>query len=108
MIKNLNNDNFETEVFNSERPVLVDFFATWCAPCQMLAPTIKQLSDEPISQQVSFAKIDIDKAPDITQFYGVMSVPTLILFNKGKEELRITGVHSKEEIIKKLHTAIGK
>ncbi len=98
MIKVLNSENFDSVVLQSKKPVLVDFFASWCGPCKMLAPTIEQLSDEPISKKTDFAKLDIDSSIEIAQQYSVMSVPTMILFKDGKEQFRMVGVQPKDAI----------
>lgn len=98
MVKILNSDNFYSEVTNSEKPVLVDFYAAWCGPCRMLAPIIDELSNEPIGQKIDFVKLDIDAASDIAENYGVMSVPTMILFVNGDEQIRMVGVQPKDTI----------
>lgn len=98
MVKSVNSDNFRTEVLQNEKPVLVDFYAEWCGPCKMLAPTIHELSDESIGKQVDFAKLNIDESADTASLYGVMSVPTLILFKDGEEQLRMVGVQPKDAI----------
>lgn len=98
MVKSVNSDNFNAEVLQSEKFVLVDFYAEWCGPCKMLAPAIDELSDEPIGKRADFAKLNIDESADIASFYGVMSVPTLILFKDGEEQVRMVGVHPKDAI----------
>lgn len=79
----LDNDNFKAEVLESQTPVLVDFFATWCGPCRMLAPLLTQLSDR-YDKRVKICKLDVDVAPEIAQSYNVSSIPTLIMFKDGK------------------------
>ncbi len=74
---------FETEVLKSEVPVLVDFFATWCGPCQRLAPILEQVEPE-YEGKINFFKVDIDEEPDLANSYNVRSVPTLILFKGGQ------------------------
>lgn len=98
MVKSLNSNNFSAEVIQNERPVLVDFYAEWCGPCKMLAPVIDNLSNEPIGKKAEFAKLNIDESSDIASFYGVMSVPTLILFKGGEEQVRMVGVQPKDVI----------
>lgn len=106
MVKKLNSVNFETEVFNSTKPVLVDFFATWCGPCKMLSPIIDELSSETIADRLSFAKLDIDESMDVAQHYGVMSVPTMILFANGRELTRIVGAQPKAALVSTLEDFI--
>lgn len=98
MVKSVNSNNFRVEVLQNEKPVLVDFYAEWCGPCKMLAPAIDELSDEPIGKQVDFAKLNIDEGSETASLYGVMSVPTLILFKNGEEQVRMVGVQPKDAI----------
>lgn len=86
------------QIIQSETPVLVDFFATWCGPCQMLAPILKQVKDS-LGSKVSIIKIDVDKNQQIASQYQVRGVPTLILFQNGKQLWRQSGVLSKEDLI---------
>lgn len=98
MVKSVNNNNFGAEVLQNENPVLVDFYAQWCGPCKMLASVIDGLSEDVIAKRVEFAKLNIDEGREIASFYGVMSVPTLILFKNGEEQVRMVGVHPKDAI----------
>lgn len=79
----LNASNFEEEVINSKEPVLVDFFATWCGPCKMIAPFIAQLADK-YEGRMKVCKANVDEVPDIASSYGVSSIPTLIIFKDGE------------------------
>ena len=79
----LNASNFEEEVLNSKEPVLVDFFATWCGPCKMIAPFIAQLADK-YEGRMKVCKANVDEVPDIASSYGVSSIPTLIIFKDGE------------------------
>ena len=88
----LNNDNFKAEVLDAKGLVLVDFWATWCGPCKMLAPTVSEIADE------YEGKVDVDQAMDIAMSYGVASIPTLILFKDGEIVKKSVGVVSKTEI----------
>lgn len=90
--------NFET-IISSEKPVLIDFFATWCGPCKMLGPILKEVKDS-LGDRISIIKIDVDKNQQIASKYQVRGVPTMILYQSGKQLWRQSGVLSKEEIIK--------
>lgn len=85
----------------SEKPVLIDFFATWCGPCKMLAPVLKEVKDS-LGERITIIKIDVDKNQQLASKYQVRGVPTMILFQKGKQLWRQSGVLSKEEIIKNI------
>ena len=95
-IISVNKDNFDSEVINSKIPVLVDFNATWCGPCRMLEPILKEISEE--TDNYKIASIDVDKNEDIAQEYKISSIPCLIIFKEGKEVSRSIGLKSKEEI----------
>lgn len=94
----INSENFEKEVLNSEKPVLVDFFADWCGPCKMMAPIVEELATE-LDGKVKVGKINVDENSDIAVEYNVMSIPTLIIFQNGKEEKRLVGLRDKEELL---------
>lgn len=83
MVKEIFSADFATEVLGSEKPVLVDFFATWCGPCKMLAPVLDELTQE-VGDKANVVKVDVDASPDVAADYGVMSVPTLAVFQGGK------------------------
>jgi thioredoxin 1 len=87
------------DIIKSEKPVLVDFFATWCGPCKMLAPILKEVKDS-LGERISIIKIDVDKNQQMAAQYQVRGVPTMILFQNGKQLWRQSGVLSKEEILK--------
>ena len=89
---------FENEVLKSDKPVLVDFNADWCGPCQMLKPTIEQLTDE--RDDVKFVSVNIDENDDLAYDYNVSSIPCLVLFRDGAEAKRSVGLKPKSEIIK--------
>lgn len=84
-------------IINSENPVLVDFFATWCGPCQMLSPVLKQVKDN-LGERITIIKIDVDKNQELASRFQVRGVPTMMLFQEGKQLWRQSGVLSKEEI----------
>lgn len=96
-VGHVNDQNFDAEVLKSPVPVLVDFFATWCGPCKSLAPILDQLSGE-YSGKVKIVKLDIDEAPTTASAFGIMAVPTMILFKGGKEQRKIPGFRPKPEI----------
>lgn len=101
----LTKDNFKEEVLDSDKPVLVDFWATWCMPCKMIAPIVNEISNE-YNGKCKVAKLNIDDAMEIATKFGVMNIPTIILFKNGKEFTRIVGVASKESILKKIEGAL--
>ena len=86
-------------IINNEKPVLVDFYATWCGPCQMLSPILKQVKDN-LGERITIIKIDVDKNQQMAAQYQVRGVPTMILFQAGRQLWRQSVVVSKEEIIK--------
>ena len=97
----LTDDNFDAEVVSSPIPVLVDFTATWCGPCKMLAPIVEKIADENVGKY-KVAKLDIDDAPKVTQRFGVRSVPTVLVFKGGSKAGQHVGVTNKETLIKML------
>lgn len=93
----LDENNFEQEVLKSSQPVLVDFFATWCGPCKMVSPLLDQVSEE-MKDKVKVCKIDIDQNPNIASKYGVMSIPTFIMYKDGKDVAKNVGALPKSSI----------
>lgn len=89
-------ENFEQEVLQAKQPVLVDFWAEWCGPCQMLLPTIEELADE--VKDAKICKVNVDEQPELAERYGVMSIPTLVVIKDGKTLNKVMGVRTKEEI----------
>lgn len=100
MLKHINEDNFETEVLEAERVTLVDFFATWCGPCQMLAPVLEKISNS--RADFDIAKIDVDQLPDLAVEYGVEVVPTMVIFKNGKVMNKFEGFKSESEIVEEV------
>ena len=94
MAKVFTTDNFETEVLNAEKPVLVDFWATWCGPCRRQAPVVEELAEA----GYEVGKVDVDQNMALAQQFRVVSIPTLILFKDGTEVKRFVGLTSKDEL----------
>lgn len=90
-------DNFQQEVLESDVPVLVDFWAPWCAPCRMIAPAVEQLAGE-FGPKAKVGKVNIDEHPAVAQTYGVMSIPTLLVFKGGQPVQQIVGAVAKDQI----------
>lgn len=107
MVKELNETNFVDEVLNSKVPVLVDFWAEWCGPCRMLAPTIDELAKEYDQQKIKICKLNVDENPKIAAKYGIMAIPTIIIFKDGKPVEQITGVRNKKEYINLINQYIS-
>lgn len=97
MVMEITMDNFEQEVLNSDIPVMIDFWATWCMPCKMLAPTIEELAEE-ANGAYKVGKIDVDKSPSLAAQFGVMSIPTVIVFKNGKAVDKTVGVVPKSQL----------
>ena len=98
MAKNFTVQNFETEVLQAKEPVLVDFWAEWCMPCKMQGPAIDKLAAE----GYAVGKVNVDEEGALAEAYGVMSIPTLIIFKDGKEADRMVGLQSKDVLAKSL------
>lgn len=96
-VLHLTKENFESEVLKSDKKVLVDFWATWCGPCQMVSPIIEELGEE--LTDVKVCKVDVDKEPEISIQYNIMSIPTLIVFVNGEIANKTIGACAKDEIL---------
>ena len=93
----LNNDNFEELVLGADKPVLVDFWATWCGPCRMIAPTIEEIAEE--NDDIIVGKVNVDENPELCVKYGIVSIPTLIAFMEGEIIAQKMGVTPKQSIL---------
>ena len=93
----LTKENFEQEVLRADKPVLVDFWASWCSPCMALAPTVDEIADEQTAIKVG--KVNVDEQPELAREFRVMSIPTLMVFKNGELARREVGGRSKEEIL---------
>ena len=98
--------DFEKEVLQSDKPVLVDFFADWCGPCKMMAPVVEQLAEE-LEGKAKVGKLNIDENMDIAEKYRVMNIPTFLIFKDVKEKERIVGAVSKNELKNKLEQTLA-
>lgn len=105
MEKIFTTENFDTEVLGSEKPVLVDFFATWCGPCKMMAPVIEKLAEEYEGKAV-IGKMDVEESMDIAGRYGIMNVPTLIIFKNGQIANKMVGLQNQNSLKKALDAAL--
>ena len=97
----VNDGNFRREVLKSDVPVLVDFWADWCAPCKMVAPVVEKIARE-YSDDIKVTKLDVDKNQSTASRYNVMSIPTLLIFKDGREKDRIVGYAPKNKLVAKL------
>ena len=102
----VNDSDFDQTVLQAERPVLVDFWAPWCAPCRMVAPVVEELASE-YEGKISFAKLDIDQNPRTATKYSIMSIPTLLIFKKGEPVSHIVGFRPKAELKRSLDAVLG-
>ncbi|MCI9016053.1 MAG: thioredoxin [Clostridia bacterium] len=98
----LTTQNFEEEVLKSEKPVLVDFWATWCSPCKMIAPILAEFAEE-YKEKVKVGKVNVDEQRDLAMKYQISSIPTLILFKNGHIINNLVGFHSKQELEKMIN-----
>ena len=96
-VKHISNDNFQEEVLNSERPVLLDFWAPWCSPCQMLSPVLEEIAEE--HPRIKVCKVNIDEAHDLAAQYKIISIPTLMVLEQGRLKNRAVGARGKNQIL---------
>lgn len=97
MVKVIDDSNFESEVMASGKTCLIDFFATWCGPCKMMAPIIEEIAAE--NPDITVGKVDVDEAGDIAMQFGIMSIPTIMVFKNGEIAETFVGVTSKDSIV---------
>ena len=95
---NITKENFEAEVMNSDRPVLIDFWAPWCGPCRMLSPTISEIAEE-YGDKVKVCKVNVDEQGELASTFGVMSIPTLVVIKEGKIVNSVVGGRPKDQIV---------
>lgn len=94
---NITKENFEKEVLLSDKPVLVDFWASWCGPCRMVMPTVEEIAEE--REDIKVGKINVDEEPELTNRYGIMTIPTLMVIKGGEVTAQVSGALPKEKIL---------
>ena len=94
---NINKNNFQNEVMNADKPVLLDFWASWCAPCRMVVPIIEEIASE--REDIKVGKINVDEQPELANKFGIMSIPTLVVMKNGKIVQQVSGARPKDAIL---------
>jgi thioredoxin 1 len=105
-IGDVTDQEFQTKVLDSDKPVLVDFWAEWCVPCHMVSPVVEEIGRDKAGA-LSVVKLNIDENPEVTKRYSVMSIPTLIVFKDGEEKARVVGARPKEAILREIDPHIA-
>ncbi|MDP2857172.1 MAG: thioredoxin [Bacillota bacterium] len=106
LVQNVTDQTFKSDVLDSQVPVLVDFWAAWCGPCRMMAPVLDQAAKD-LEGKIKIAKLNTDENPETASKYGIMSIPTMILFKDGKPAGKIVGYVPKAQLTKTLESAIA-
>ena len=101
----VNDSNFEEVVLKSAQPVLVDFWAEWCGPCKMLTPVLESVANK-LDGKVKIVKVDVDESPDLAQRFGIMSVPTMILFKKGQQTAAFSGYMTEAMLMQNIESKL--
>ena len=96
-VKHLNNENFKAEILDRDGIAIVDFYADWCGPCKMMAPVIDKIAEE--NPELNVAKVNVDEASELASQFGIMSIPTLVIFKDGREINRSLGAKNKSAIL---------
>ena len=97
---NINKNNFQNAVMNADKPVLLDFWASWCAPCRMVVPIIEEIANE--REDIKVGKINVDEQPELASKFGIMSIPTLVVMKNGKIVQQVSGARPKDAILEML------
>jgi thioredoxin 1 len=106
MMGDVTDQDFDERVLKAQTPVLVDFWAEWCVPCHMVSPVVEEIGRDK-GEALQVAKLNIDENPDVTRKYGVMSIPTLMLFKDGEEAARVVGARGKDALLKEIDPHIA-
>ncbi|MFN2590003.1 MAG: thioredoxin [Actinomycetota bacterium] len=102
----VSDQDFQTQVLDSQEPVLVDFWAEWCVPCHMVSPVVEEIARD-YGERLKAAKLNVDDNPQTARQYGVMSIPTLIVFKDGQEKARVVGARGKEAIVREIEPHVA-
>lgn len=105
-VLDITSENFDSEVLNSNQPVLVDFWAEWCGPCRMMSPVIDQIAEQ-YPEKVKVGKVNVDSQVNLASEFRVMSIPTVMIFNKGEVIQKVVGARPKEDFVDMLNQVIA-